>query len=165
MQNILVEIKRPLPLHSVQKNGWLVKPKDLWKLGNNSTYFRLLAGITNKVSQSENNSIWHVNFSVCSFWLWTTLKLNVSIKHHLQWRVWSWLRMNASGRLNTCKSRGSSLVAIRELATGKRVRNTYATFLQVRNSPGKLGLIPRNIMRWHHFIIIAPALEDGRAPD
>ena len=27
---------------------------------------------------------------------------------HLQWRVWSWLRMNASGRLNTCKSRGST---------------------------------------------------------
>ena len=26
---------------------------------------------------------------------------------YLQWRVWSWLRMNASYRLNTCKSRGS----------------------------------------------------------
>ena len=25
----------------------------------------------------------------------------------LQWRVWSWLRMNASGRPNTCKSSGS----------------------------------------------------------
>ena len=35
-------------------------------------------------------------------------KLIVSIKTHLQWRVWSWLRMNASGRLNTCKSRGST---------------------------------------------------------
>ena len=29
----------------------------------------------------------------------------------LQWRVWSWLRMNASYRLNTCKSRGSMAVA------------------------------------------------------
>ena len=29
----------------------------------------------------------------------------------LQWRVWSWLRMNASYRLNTCKSRGSMEVA------------------------------------------------------
>ena len=28
-------------------------------------------------------------------------------KIFLQWRVWSWLRMNASYRLNTCKSRGS----------------------------------------------------------
>ena len=29
----------------------------------------------------------------------------------LQWRVWSWLRMNASYRLNTCKSRGIMSVA------------------------------------------------------
>ena len=28
-------------------------------------------------------------------------------KDILLWRVWSWLRMNASSRLNTCKSRGS----------------------------------------------------------
>ena len=33
------------------------------------------------------------------------------IKTFLQWRVWSWLRMNASYRLNTCKSRGSITVA------------------------------------------------------
>ena len=32
-------------------------------------------------------------------------------KDILQRRVWSWLRMNASYRLNTCKSRGSMLVA------------------------------------------------------
>ena len=30
-------------------------------------------------------------------------------KQFLQWRVWSWLRMNASGRPNTCKSRGSAV--------------------------------------------------------
>ena len=29
-------------------------------------------------------------------------------QNYLGWRVWSWLRMNASGRLNTCKSRGST---------------------------------------------------------
>ncbi len=73
--------------------------------------------------------------------------------------------MNASGRLNTCKSWGSRAVAIQSLATGKRVRNTYTTFLLVGNSPGKPGLIPRNIMEWHHFIIKAPALEDGCAAD
>ena len=32
-------------------------------------------------------------------------------KDILQWRVWSWLRMNASYRLNTCKSRGSMYLA------------------------------------------------------
>ena len=73
--------------------------------------------------------------------------------------------MNASGRLNTCKSRGSMVVAIQLMATGKRVRNTYATYPKLGDSPGKPGLIPRNIMEWHHFIIIAPAVLDGRAPD
>ena len=36
---------------------------------------------------------------------------NNFLKDILQRRVWSWLRMNASYRLNTCKSRGSMLVA------------------------------------------------------
>ena len=34
---------------------------------------------------------------------------HLSPKHILQWRVWSWLRMNASYRLNTCKSRGNGI--------------------------------------------------------
>ncbi len=37
--------------------------------------------------------------------------------------------MNASDRLNTCKSRGSMGVAILLMATGARVRNAYATYL------------------------------------
>ena len=60
--------------------------------------------------------------------------------------------MNASGRLNTCKSRGREVLAL--LETGKRVRNTYTTFLLVGDSPGKLGLIPRNMLRRHLFNII-----------
>ena len=51
--------------------------------------------------------------------------------------------MNASGRLNTCKSRGSAAVAILLAATGARVSNAYATFPRQGDSPGKLGLIPR----------------------
>ena len=51
--------------------------------------------------------------------------------------------MNASGRLNTCKSRGSESVAILMSATGARVSNAYATFPRQGDSPGKLGLIPR----------------------
>ena len=45
------------------------------------------------------------------------------------------------------------VVAIPLMATGKRVRNTYATYPELGNSPGKPGLIPRNIMRWHRLII------------
>ena len=73
--------------------------------------------------------------------------------------------MNASGRLNTCKSRGINWVAILGYETGKRVRNTYATFPKLVNSPPKGGLIHRNLMKWHHFINIAPAVLDERAPD
>ena len=48
--------------------------------------------------------------------------------------------MNASGRLNTCKSRG--IVAI--LETGARVRNAYAIYLILGYSPKKFGLIPHS---------------------
>ena len=54
--------------------------------------------------------------------------------------------MNASGRLNTCKSRGSMKVAILLMATGARVRNAYATYLQQGHNTEKLVLIPHNIL-------------------
>ena len=58
------------------------------------------------------------------------LELRFIQNYFLQWRVWSWLRMNASGRLNTCKSRGSIKRCLQRLvATGARVRNAYATYL------------------------------------
>ena len=73
--------------------------------------------------------------------------------------------MNASGRLNTCKSWGSMVVAIPLMATGKRVRNTYATYPKLGNSPEKFGLIPHSILEWHHFDIKDLSLEDGCAAD
>ena len=56
-------------------------------------------------------------------------------------------------------------VAMQLMATGKRVRNTYRTFLGAGDSPEKFGLIPHKILRWHHLIIKASAPEDGRAAD
>ena len=38
----------------------------------------------------------------------------------LQWRVWSWLRMNASYRLNTCKSRGNDSESLLLLGDDRR---------------------------------------------
>jgi hypothetical protein len=73
--------------------------------------------------------------------------------------------MNASGRLNTCKSRGSMTVAIQLMATGKRVRNTYRTFLRAGNSPEKSGLIPHSKSERHLFDFKDLSLEDGCAPD
>ena len=50
--------------------------------------------------------------------------------------------MNASYRLNTCKSRGSMGVAIHPMATGARVRNTYPIYPWLRDSLSKERLIP-----------------------
>ena len=59
--------------------------------------------------------------------------------------------MNASGRLNTCKSNGNSPFG--ELTSGKRVRNTYATYPFLGDSPKKFGLISHSIAVWHQAVI------------
>lgn len=51
------------------------------------------------------------------------------------------------------------------MATGKRVRNTYATFLQAGNSPEKFGLIPHRNVVSHETAFKDLSLEDGRASD
>ena len=67
--------------------------------------------------------------------------------------------MNASGRLNTCKSRG--IVAI--LETGARVRNAYAIYLLQRDSPEKFGLIPHSIATSHDDAIKVTTVKDEHA--
>jgi hypothetical protein len=67
--------------------------------------------------------------------------------------------MNASGRPNTCKSRGR--VAIPE--TGARVRNAYAIYLVQGNSPEKFGLMPHGVIEWHHLMTKASVVQDEHA--
>lgn len=69
--------------------------------------------------------------------------------------------MNASGRLNTCKSRGSTVAIL--VATGKRVRNTYAIYLYLGYSPEKSGLIPHRISEGHLLDIKVLTDKDERA--
>ena len=69
--------------------------------------------------------------------------------------------MNASGRPNTCKSRGSTVAIL--VATGARVRNAYATYLLLGDSPEKVGLIPHSILDWHQFNIKDLSVKDGHA--
>ena len=59
-------------------------------------------------STSIGEEIFRID-TVKEVWLWTTITDSGAriIKQFKQRRVWSWLRMNASDRLNTCKSRGS----------------------------------------------------------
>ena len=56
-------------------------------------------------------------------------------------------------------------VAIQLMATGKRVRNTYTTFLRAGNSPEKFGLIPHSKLTRHRDGFKDLSLEDGCAAD
>ena len=73
--------------------------------------------------------------------------------------------MNASYRLNTCKSRGSTGVAIPWVATGARVSNAYPTWPIVGNSPAKVGLMPYVFLSEHFMRNKDLSLWDGDASD
>ena len=49
------------------------------------------------------------------------------------------------------------------LTSGARVRNTYATYLLLEDSPKKFGLILHGIIEGHLLIIKATAVIDGHA--
>ena len=57
--------------------------------------------------------------------------------------------MNASGRLNTCKSDGNMIIAILLMASGARVSNTYITCPLLGDSLGKLGVTPHSVYETH----------------
>ena len=61
----------------------------------------------------------------------------------LNWRVWFWLRLNAGGMPNTCKSNGNdeSLLSGDEWRTGEYRVGIY---LVAGDNSGKLELIPHN---------------------
>ena len=73
--------------------------------------------------------------------------------------------MNASYRLNTCKSRGIGGVAIRLPATGARVSNTYPTCHEPGDSPLKGGLIPGVAAGGHPPAAEGFPVHDGDASD
>ena len=69
--------------------------------------------------------------------------------------------MNASGRPNTCKS--NEIVELAQHESGARVRNTYATYLQLGDSLPKGRLIPHKTAEWHHLTVKTLVIEDGHA--
>ena len=71
--------------------------------------------------------------------------------------------MNASGRPNTCKSNGSGEKLASPPASGARVRNAYATYLQQGDSPGKLGLMPHGTVISHDIAVKDLSDRDGHA--
>lgn len=127
-------IKKWVSLHpQVRNNGG-------WKVKNGERKEKKIVEI--KSLKAYKNKVAKQNLEEKRFF-WVLEKTSIVKIKELQWRVWSWLRMNASGRPNTCKPRGILELASRE--TGVRVRNAYATYLRHWDSPGKLGLIPDEI--------------------
>ena len=78
-------------------------------------------------------------------------------------RVWSWLRTNAGGVPNTCKSNGVKSFGF--LLSGERVSNAWETCLSVGDNSWKRLLIPHNVIWGHPFITKDLLLKDGFASD
>jgi hypothetical protein len=49
------------------------------------------------------------------------------------------------------------------MATGARVRNTYAIYLVLEHNFEKSLLILHNTMKWHHYIVKVQAVQDEHA--
>ena len=81
---------------------------------------------------------------------WSGHDLNFNI------RVWSWLRMNAGGVLNTCKSNeeelNESFGRISSHLSGGRVSNVWATCPILGNNHWKRWLIPHVITGGHPLV-------------
>ena len=71
--------------------------------------------------------------------------------------------MNASGRLNTCKSNGQWGLLC--MTSGERVRNAYITYLLQGDTLEKFGIIFYGTVDWHQLIVKARAVIDGYASD
>ena len=86
-----------LPLeHDAQKQKPSAFEKFFKKIGTDNLCGPLLRGFRRKSMRSCLNIRWRTYTS-------NFLKF--------KWRVWSWLRLNAGGRPNTCKSNGNSKIA------------------------------------------------------
>ncbi len=74
--------------------------------------------------------------------------------------------MNASYRLNTCKSRGNDIESLLLMAsTGARVSNAYPTCPPLGDNLAKVRLIPNDISRRHLKEIKDLSVMDGDASD
>ncbi len=113
LENVWWVMKKSVPLHSLSEREmpaahvavlffWL--HWELWHAGTEVMAVRSV-GFACRVTEKLNQFLIMCQF----FGIRHTVNARYQTKQFsiLQWRVWSWLRMNASYRLNTCKSRGN----------------------------------------------------------
>ena len=83
-------------------------------------------------------------------------------------RVWSWLRMNAGGVPNTCKSNEAPYLILRMKVwwlSGGRVSNAWVTCPVQGDNSWKRLLIPHKRTRRHLLVWKTPVVQDGPASD
>ena len=83
-------------------------------------------------------------------------------------RVWSWLRMNAGGVPNTCKSNEAPYRILRMKVwwlSGGRVSNAWVTCPVQGDNSWKRLLIPHKRTRRHLLVWKTPVVQDGPASD
>ena len=86
----------------------------------------------------------------------------------LQRRVWSWLRMNAGGVPNTCKSNEAPFEILRMIdrwLSGGRVSNAWVTCPVQGDNSWKRLLIPHKRTVSHDTVWKTPVVWDGPASD
>ena len=75
---------------------------------------------------------------------WASMKM---LDQDLNSRVWSWLRTNAGGVPNTCKSNGD--IYFGRYLSGARVSNAWTTWPSEGDNTWKQMLIPHETTAWH----------------
>ena len=84
-------------------------------------------------------------------------------------RVWSWLRTNAGGVPNTCKSNGElkdrDFGQLIFVLSGGRASNAWVTCLSEGDNSWKRLLIPHNVIEGHPLMTKDLSLKDGLASD
>ena len=108
------EIMKQIFLEKSSEIIWKFKRKTLIFASTFAKRKRQKSSLRDLHNSTSSTSIGKLIFridTVKEVWLWTTITDSGAriIKQFKQRRVWSWLRMNASDRLNTCKSRGSMI--------------------------------------------------------
>ena len=87
------------------------------------------------------------------------------MKRRINMRVWSWLRMNAGGVPNTCKSNGHNLKPSENYVSGGRVSNAWVTCPIPGDTSRKRLLIPHKRTALHEAVWKTPVVWDGPASD
>ena len=130
------EIMKQIFLEKSSEIIWKFKRKTLIFASTFAKRKRQKSSLRNLHNSTSSTSIGKLIFridTVKEVWLWTTITDSGAriIKQFKQRRVWSWLRMNASDRLNTCKSRGST-----GSNTGWRPAHGWVTRMQLTYQRG-----------------------------